>query len=423
VTDVEDQDQAWESDVEAWHQQAGYNMQAPMLPQQQMHHMQMQQMPQQQAYSQPTGDVVMVGMHQPVEALARQAFFAAGGMGPVWVPVGWNVSAAPPMQQQLDGCLTDMPAAAGGIPVLNLPPNATLVPVAVVPAPHQQPCTGPWQGQVCCSPASSGLQQVVSETPQSTPTAQSVASWPSEAAAKAGKSKVTAKEADALVAQLRDSDVSRRRMAVEHISRMAWAMALTRHGCRVVQAAFDAADAQSRLVLSEAIKGHVMEALRSPHANHVLQKCVAMLPPDRVRFVSEELGGHVREAARHPFGCRVLERLLEHCPHAQTQGLASEILGDVLDLCRHPYGNYVVQHVLEHGSQEDRSVIARALTPEVRRLARHKIASNVVEKVLLYCGEEDRKQLKAAMVGSPEELASLEHSNYGSFVVKEMRRR
>lgn len=232
----------------------------------------------------------------------------------------------------------------------------------------------------------------------------------------------TAKDADQAVAVLKGDDAARKRELLQRLTLAAWPAALSKHGCRVLQAALDVAESTHRLAFADAFHGHVWDALRSPHANHVLQKCIELLPPRRMEFVLSELAGKARETARHRFGCRVLERLLEHdC--WRTSGLVAEVLQDVMDLATHPYGNFVVQHILEHGTDEQRCLVVEALRPEVRRLARHKNASHVVEKALQYGSQEGREQLKQAIVGDAEELLRLSHSNYGSFVAKAMRRR
>mmetsp|Transcript_6655 Transcript_6655/g.15802 ORF Transcript_6655/g.15802 Transcript_6655/m.15802 type:complete len:548 (+) Transcript_6655:32-1675(+) len=238
----------------------------------------------------------------------------------------------------------------------------------------------------------------------------------------AGLLRWSAKEADESVAQLRGSDAAAKRELMERVVRSAWPTALSKHGCRVLQAALEAADTADRVVLADSFRGHVWEALRSPHANHVLQRCIELLPPNRIQFVLGELEGRAWEAARHRFGCRVLERLLEHdCWRAS--GLVTEVLHHVLDLAMHPYGNFVVQHILEHGTDEQRCLVVDALRPEVRRLARHKNASHVVERALQFCKQDEKQALKQAISGDAEELIRLSHSNYGSFVAKAMRKR
>jgi hypothetical protein len=104
-------------------------------------------------------------------------------------------------------------------------------------------------------------------------------------------------------------------------------------------------------------------------------------------------------------------------------GILDEVKDDAVELSRHAFGNYVVQHAFEHGSPALRHEIVQVMLPEICKLARHKSASHCVESALLHCGEEDRQAMKQAMAGDSEELASLTSSNFGSFVVKEMRKR
>jgi len=233
------------------------------------------------------------------------------------------------------------------------------------------------------------------------------------------------KDCEAVVRQLQTYglDAAQRRRILDQISEDAWTMAITKHGTRVVQAALDVADLPEKLNLVASLRGRVWQALKSPHANHVLQKAIAQLPAKKLDFIITELRGRVGDAARHPFGCRVLERLLEHCPREQTEPIAREVLADVLELSKHAYGNYVVQHTLEHGSPLQKQQLCEAMRFEIGRLARHKVASHVVECALLHSSPEVRQMLKEAMASNAEELASLTASNYGSFVVKEMKKR
>jgi pumilio RNA-binding family len=107
----------------------------------------------------------------------------------------------------------------------------------------------------------------------------------------------------------------------------------------VVQKAFEVAEtAAEREALAKPLQGHVVEAAISPHANHVLQKCIEVLPANQVQFVLQEMKGNAVAAARHRYGCRVLERLIEHCPWTQTADLVEEVLDNASQLCRHTFG-------------------------------------------------------------------------------------
>jgi len=235
--------------------------------------------------------------------------------------------------------------------------------------------------------------------------------------------KLSSKEADAATTQLKKGSPQEQRAMLDRIIKSAWSLSLTRHGCRVVQAALEAADHADRMAMADALRGHVREALRSPHANHVLQKCIKLLPSEQLDFVLAEVAGQARKLAQHPFGCRVLERIIEHFKGWQTSALVEEVIqGDVVELCKHSFGNYVLQHIFEFGLHPHKRRLAVAMTPRARELARHWCGSHVVEKALLFCDKEERHGLRQELARNNEELSSLAHSHYGSFVVKEMGR-
>mmetsp|Transcript_56445 Transcript_56445/g.159151 ORF Transcript_56445/g.159151 Transcript_56445/m.159151 type:complete len:434 (-) Transcript_56445:231-1532(-) len=237
--------------------------------------------------------------------------------------------------------------------------------------------------------------------------------------AQGGAPKWKAKDTEVALAMLKGTDPTERERMLEQVLQQTWSMSLMRHGCHIVQAALDIASAPQKLALMQALRGHVWEAVKSPHANHVLQRCIAVLPPGQVDFVLQELQGCAVKAARHHFGCRILQRLLEHCTAAQTAGLVEEIFIELIDLCRHPYGNYVVQHILEHGLPQQRHRVAEGIWPEVQKLARHKISSHVVQSVFAHCALEEKEDFAKDLEG----LMYLQHSHWGSFVAKEMKKR
>ena len=94
------------------------------------------------------------------------------------------------------------------------------------------------------------------------------------------------------------------------------ALAFEKRGCRLLQVVLERCDGPGQRHLAAELCGHVCEALESPHANHVLQRLVELLPPGAVRFVLDEMqswpGRSSADIASHKFGCRIVERLLEH---------------------------------------------------------------------------------------------------------------
>jgi hypothetical protein len=201
-------------------------------------------------------------------------------------------------------------------------------------------------------------------------------------------------------------------------------LALSVSGCRVVQAAVEVAGGENREQMTNHMHGHVPELLDSMHGNHVLQKCIEVLPPDTVQFVVNELcafpdGG--RSIAKHRFGCRILERLLEHCPPEQNRILVEDVIENAYALCKHPFGNYVVQHVLEYGTPTQRNAVVDALlNGGVMQLAMHRVASNVIERALMQCNDEGRRALVGQLVTEPEATLVMASSRYGSFIAQRL---
>jgi pumilio RNA-binding family len=193
---------------------------------------------------------------------------------------------------------------------------------------------------------------------------------------------------------------------------------------RVVQSAVEVAVGQHRTTMTKRMHGHVAELLDSPHGNHVLQKCIEVLPPDTMQFVLNELcafPGRGLSIAKHRFGCRVLERLLEHCPAEQTRVLVEDVIENAYVLCRHPFGNYVVQHVLEYGTPtQQTAVIDALLSGGVMQLAMHRVASNVIERALVQCGAEDRHALMGQLIVEPPATLAMASSRYGAFIAQRL---
>mmetsp|Transcript_36762 Transcript_36762/g.66074 ORF Transcript_36762/g.66074 Transcript_36762/m.66074 type:complete len:505 (+) Transcript_36762:101-1615(+) len=205
------------------------------------------------------------------------------------------------------------------------------------------------------------------------------------------------------------------------ISSSAWDLASTKSGSLMLQRALDEANHVERSHLLDQLRGRVREATASPHANYFLQKCIEVMPPEKLGFIFEEMQGHVVVLSRHRYGCRVLERLLEHCPAAQTVGLIEEVLAAASQLCRHVFGNFVIQHIFEHGTSGQKRLLADMIIGDIRRLARHRVASHVVRCALIHCCSEDKNRLAQALTAEPAELADLARHHWGSFVVRELR--
>jgi len=227
---------------------------------------------------------------------------------------------------------------------------------------------------------------------------------------------------DPLLVELDSSDEERRQLTLDWVERSFWPLALTRRGSRILQQAISVGTPAYQQDLLGNMRGQVQEAMQSPHANHVLQKFIEILPPERTHFVASELQDKILHVARHRFGCRILQRLVEHHAPQQTEQMIDKVLMDAASLCRHQYGNYVIQHILQHGSPSQRSAIAEVVKEDIIRLSKHRVASHVVSSAMVHCPAEDVQRLTKAVLHDAGQLAELSRREYGSFVVREVNR-
>jgi len=190
-----------------------------------------------------------------------------------------------------------------------------------------------------------------------------------------------------------------------------------RQGCRLVQAAIQAADRAVAADLLIELHGHVRDALASPHANYVIQTIITALPTAMSSFIVKELLGVGTRSARHRFGCRILCRLIEHSgASGDLDKLLGEVLAEAEGLCSHAFGHFVIESLLEHLPQH-RQTVVQALLADLPGYACHRCGSHVVESALLHCSEADRRELVSELL-SGDTVVSLAQHQYGSFVLK-----
>jgi hypothetical protein len=226
--------------------------------------------------------------------------------------------------------------------------------------------------------------------------------------------------------QFSDGDEESLKAALDIILSDVWYFANHRIGCHVVQLAFDKVDKKGKECLAMGMKGNILKATKSRHANHVLQKMIATLPLSQLRFVVEELLHVADQIARHTYGCRVVKRLVEHSTTCDTSVIAliHQILAtpaDVRSLAVHHNGNYVLRTILEHGLLEYRTDIARAMQSELFRFAKQKYASHVVQAAFVHCDAQTCMGLASELLQDPR-LDELESNLYGRHVVQELKR-
>lgn len=192
-----------------------------------------------------------------------------------------------------------------------------------------------------------------------------------------------------------------------------WELSQDAAGCRDVQLFLETCSSEEALAaVAEELHGHVEEAMRCPHANHVLQKLITAVDPWCVQFVVDELmatPGAAELAARHKYGCRIVQRLLKECWPQQVQALAKTLLVDANALAQNPYGNYVVQKLLEHGTPQLKRSLAAQITLGVDVLCRNVFSSAVIKSALQVLAKGDAQSLARSILRTPGLLAFLAH--------------
>lgn len=167
-------------------------------------------------------------------------------------------------------------------------------------------------------------------------------------------------------------------------------------GCFIVQAALEHLPLPVAQRLAAEMKGFVKAAIVDPHANHVLQKIIVVMPWTKAAFVVQELKGSAVRSAQHRFGCRVICRLVEHfAENTETVALMNEVVSEVKAVSKADYGKHVVNAVLEHGTPEQKHFIADTLCANgnLHDLIQCIHSRQVLVWVLQECSEEDRKSV------------------------------
>ncbi len=199
--------------------------------------------------------------------------------------------------------------------------------------------------------------------------------------------------------------IGARSVAIRMMKGSVWQCTCDPAGCRVIQFALEVANLGHATELINELHGNVLESIRSPHANYVLQKVIEVMPRERFDFIAKELSGFGADAARHRYGCRVMCRLIEHSD--SDLPLIEEILMDVGPLCVHKYAHHVVFSILEHGGEEER----RQITCSLHRHLQHHIANRnfcfLLVGVLTYCRGAEARALFSDLLASERQLLAL----------------
>jgi Pumilio-family RNA binding repeat len=205
------------------------------------------------------------------------------------------------------------------------------------------------------------------------------------------------------------------------------AMTTNMYGCRVVQKAIEhlLAEQQAMLVGELNKQENIEDYINDQHANHVLQKCIEVVPTSVIQFIYKQLWGHIPSWSHHNFGCRIVQRILEQRDKDIRARALGELRSEGEKLIPSTYGNYVAQHIIAHGDEDSRLWMKNLVLKDIRGYGRNKFASNVVE-VCIREGTQAERRVIRDKVREEEEgkppgetgLAEFLKCNYGNYVVR-----
>lgn len=200
-----------------------------------------------------------------------------------------------------------------------------------------------------------------------------------------------------------------------------WLLSRDPEGSRQVQAALESAPSiEAREALVEELHGHVAKAMRCPHANHVLQQCVALMPPDCLQFIVDELlarEGLVAQAARHRYACRIVQQMLGKCPWSQTAELVEALLREAPALACHTFGHYTMERLLELGTEDQRYRLVRSIERNIQSIGLSGQGGVIIVAALTCAASGDRIWIARAVLQAPEVLLALAIARQGSSAV------
>lgn len=198
-----------------------------------------------------------------------------------------------------------------------------------------------------------------------------------------------------------------------------WAKSKHKDGCLEVQKALSHGDNENRVAIASELRGLVWDAVESPNANHVLQRCIENMSPHALQFILDELmchNGAATRLAKHEYGCRVFERILEFFRADQVQQMVKEVLMDVGTLVQDLYGNYVLQHIFEYGEQDMKRQLALALMTRMSRLVTDHRTAAVIAKALEHAPAEEKRSIAKSLLQAPMDFVQMATQRFGEAV-------
>lgn len=171
------------------------------------------------------------------------------------------------------------------------------------------------------------------------------------------------------------------------------------------------------------LKGWILQAIKSKHANYVVQKVLEVMPTELIGFIAEEMAGQAVEIAKDRFGCRVIVRFVRHHGSswdARVTSMLSEVQSELAHLGRTEYGVHVVKEFLDSRNPQHRQAVGRSIRGSAFQEARHRCACCIVEKALVQCATAEVHSIAEELLSNQEHIVELAKRENSARVVKAM---
>merc|ERR1712118_475992 len=92
-------------------------------------------------------------------------------------------------------------------------------------------------------------------------------------------------------------------------------------------------------LVTSALSVGIVELIKDPNGNHVVQRCLQRLAHVQKQFIYDAACSHCVEIASHRHGCCVLQRCIDYASPEQRNALLIKIASHGLELSQDPFGN------------------------------------------------------------------------------------
>eukprot|EP00371_Babesia_bovis_P001206 XP_001609853.1 pumilio-family RNA binding repeat containing protein [Babesia bovis T2Bo] len=197
-------------------------------------------------------------------------------------------------------------------------------------------------------------------------------------------------------------------------------ISLNMHGTRTLQRLIEVLHEPKQIAkVTKLLSPSVETLVTDINGNHVIQKCLSVLPPEDCEFIHQAILKKSLMFATHRHGCCVIQRCIDAANTRQRDELVETLIEHTLELIQDPFGNYVVQYILKLKNMDVNARIVKAVAPKATLYAKHKFSSNVIEKCLILTHTRIRNILVEKFVKAPyDTLKDLMLHPFGNYVIQ-----